>query len=95
MSLYVECGYVEIGYIEGDEACGLADDGRFIGRRKKRRPPEPVPPPDYMKNYSLLTWEGKRARIEAVMHADPEYYRQHLADEYQRVLSHIAMHWRL
>lgn len=65
MTLYVECGYVEPGYIEGDEICARIPGGGYrkpIKVRKKPRaedrPEQPAPIPDVSRIVNILVKEG-------------------------------------
>jgi hypothetical protein len=36
---YVDCGYWDLGYAQGDEFCNvILDEGPFMGRKKKKKP---------------------------------------------------------
>lgn len=65
MLLYVECGYVEPGYIEGDDICARIPGGGYrkpIKVRKKPRaedrPEQPAPIPDVTRIVNILVKEG-------------------------------------
>lgn len=45
---YVDCGYWDLGYAEGDEFCNVIVpdlEGPFMGRKKKKKPAKIIEPP--------------------------------------------------
>lgn len=72
--LYVECGYVEPGYVEGDDICARIPGGGYRKAIKVRarpkveeKPDEPAPIPDVSRIVNLLVREGvAREQAKAV-----------------------------
>ena len=90
--LYVECDYVESGYVEGDQACATGGQAVSVPRPTRPRRPAPVVPRafDVLREARRTEAEQWRARIEYAA-AEPERKRAariaQAVDEAERELS--------